>query len=107
MLDESPPAWRRRIGRSRFTFAEIGWSWRHECPATLCDLMERRLRMAIFAVGQGIAELEAITQVAGEAAGWDGDRRRAETAAYLEAVRLRYQIRVPQRPAAQPQIAAA
>jgi glycerol-3-phosphate dehydrogenase len=96
LLDEAPPELRKPIGRSRFTYAEIPWSLRTECPATLCDLLERRLRLAIFAVGQGIAELDTIAGVAAEAAGWDPERRRAEAEAYLEAVRLRYQIRIPQ-----------
>ena len=77
---------------SRFTFAEIPWSLRHECPVSLCDLLERRMRLAIFAVGQGIAELDEIAAVAGEAAGWDPEQVRAEAAAYLDTVRRRYQI---------------
>jgi glycerol-3-phosphate dehydrogenase len=94
LLEEAEPALRAAIGRSRFTFAEIGWSWRHECPADLCDLLERRLRLAIFAVGQGIAEIDAIAQAAGDVAGWDAERRRAEARAYLDAVRRRYQIQI-------------
>jgi glycerol-3-phosphate dehydrogenase len=95
LLEEAPPALRRPIGASRFSFAEIAWSWQRECPATLCDLLERRLRLSIFAIGQGIAELDAIVQVAGDAAGWSPERRRAEAAAYLAAVRSRYQIQIP------------
>jgi glycerol-3-phosphate dehydrogenase len=95
LLAEAPPALRRPIGSSRFSFAEIAWSWQRECPATLCDLLERRLRLSIFAIGQGIAELDAIVQIAGDAAGWSAERRRAEAKAYLEAVRSRYQIQIP------------
>jgi len=95
LLAEAPPSLRRPIGRSRYTFAEIAWSWRHECPASLCDLLERRLRLALFAVGQGIAELDEIAAVAAEAAGWDAERRRKEADAYLEAVQRSYQIRLP------------
>jgi glycerol-3-phosphate dehydrogenase len=84
----------RPIGDSHFTFAEIPWSLRTECPANLCDLLERRLRLAIFSVGQGIAELDEITAAAAEAAGWDEERVRAETTAYIEAVRCRYQIQL-------------
>jgi glycerol-3-phosphate dehydrogenase len=95
LLAEAPPEQRRPIGASRYSFAEIAWSWRTECPVTLCDLLERRLRLAIFALGQGIAELDAIVQLAGDAAGWDAERRRAEASAYLDAVRRRYQIQIP------------
>jgi glycerol-3-phosphate dehydrogenase len=93
LFEEAPPALHEPIGRTRYTLAEIPWSVRHECVAGLCDLLEHRLRLAIFAEGQGLAELETIAQVAGEALGWDAERRRAECAAYREAVRTRYQIR--------------
>ena len=107
LLEEAAPELRRPIGRSRFTFAEIPWSWRTECPASLCDLLERRMRLAIFAVGQGIAELDAIAAAAGRAAGWDEEQRRAETRAYRDAVRLRYQIRIPEPARLPPRSAAA
>ena len=53
------------------------------------------MRLAIFAVGQGLPELDAIARVAGEAAGWDADRVHAEAADYARAVRRRYQIQPP------------
>ncbi len=92
LLAEAPPELRAPIGRSRFVYAEIPWVQRTECPATLCDLLERRVRVAVFAIGQGLCELERISGVAGEAAGWDDARIRAEAAAYAAAVRHRYQI---------------
>ncbi len=93
LLAESPPEWRDPIGRSRFSYAEIPWSWQTECPAGLCDLLERRLRMALFSRGQGLPELERIALVASAAAGWDAERRHEESRAYAAAVRCRYQIR--------------
>lgn len=93
LFEEAPPQLHAPIGRTRFTLAEIPWSLRHECAAGLCDLLEHRLRLAIFAEGQGLAELDAIAEVAGDALGWDPERRRAECAAYRDAVRTRYQIR--------------
>jgi glycerol-3-phosphate dehydrogenase len=93
LFEEAPPELHAPIGRTRFTLAEIPWSLRHECAAGLCDLLEHRLRLAIFAEGQGLAELDAIAQVAGDALGWDAEQRRAECAAYRDAVRTRYQIR--------------
>lgn len=95
LLDEAPEALRRPIGRTHFTWAEIPWSFRTESPANLCDLLERRMRMALFAPGQGLAELDAIATLAAEAAGWDAGRAREEAAAYATAVRRRYQIVAP------------
>ena len=65
---------------------------RTECAVTLCDLLEHRVRMAFFAPGQGLPELAEIAQLAGETAGWDAPRVVAETDAYRETVRRRYQI---------------
>jgi glycerol-3-phosphate dehydrogenase len=92
LLAEAPPELRVPIGRSRFVYAEIPWVQRTECPTSLCDLLERRVRVAVFAIGQGLCELERISRVAGEAAGWDDARIRAEADAYAAAVRHRYQI---------------
>lgn len=95
VLREAPAELRRPIGATRFTFAEIPWSFGRECPWTLCDLLERRMRVAIFAIGQGLGDLEEIARVAGDAAGWDEERIRAEKQGYLAAVRARYQIAPP------------
>ncbi len=92
LLEAAPAELRRSIGSSRFLWAEIPWAFHSECPATLCDLLERRLRLALFAVGQGLPELPRIARVAGEAAGWDEARRRVEAQRYAAAVRRRYQI---------------
>ena len=92
LLAEAPPELRVPIGSSRFVYAEIPWVQRTECPASLCDLLERRVRVSVFAAGQGLMELERISRVAGEGAGWDDARIRAEARAYAEAVRQRYQI---------------
>jgi glycerol-3-phosphate dehydrogenase len=97
LLEAASPEERRPIGASRNTLAEIAWSFRSECPATLFDVLERRLGMAIFAMGQGLPELPLIASTAAKAAGWDDDRTRAEAAAYTDAVRRRYQI-VPSAP---------
>jgi glycerol-3-phosphate dehydrogenase len=95
MLDEASPADRATIGSSRFVRAEIPWIMRTECPATLCDLLERRMRLALFGDGQGVPELAEIAARAGEAAGWDAARVRSEATAYAAAVRRRYQIVLP------------
>ena len=95
LLATAPAEQRRAIGRSRFSWAEIPWSMRRECAASLCDLLEHRVRMAIFAEGQGIPELPAIARLAAEAAGWDEERTRAESRAYRETVLRCYQIAPP------------
>ncbi|HVP27691.1 MAG TPA: glycerol-3-phosphate dehydrogenase/oxidase [Myxococcota bacterium] len=96
LLAEAPPGSLETIGRSRFCYAEIPWVVRTECPASLCDLLERRMRLAIFAEGQGLPELDRIVRVAADAAGWDEGRARSEAAAYARAVRRRYQIVLPE-----------
>jgi len=95
LLRNAPPELRRPIGRSRFSMAEIPWCFETECPATLCDLLEHRIRVAIFAEGQGLPELASIASTAARAAGWDAAQERAEALAYAAAVRRRYQIVAP------------
>jgi glycerol-3-phosphate dehydrogenase len=92
LLEAAPEAWRRPIGRSRYLYAEIPWAFRTECAASLRDVLERRVRLALFAEGQGLPELARLAGVAGEALGWDPERTRAEAAAYAASVRRRYQI---------------
>ncbi len=92
ILAEAPAAERTPIGSSRYTYAEIRWVMQREAAVTLCDLLERRMRLALFAVGQGLPELDAIARVAGDAAGWDEERVHAEAADYARCVRRRYQI---------------
>lgn len=92
LLAEAPESWRLPIGGSRFCYAEIPWCWQTECPGSLCDLLERRMRMALFARGQGLPELTRIAEIAGQAAGWDEERARAEARAYTTSVQNRYQI---------------
>jgi glycerol-3-phosphate dehydrogenase len=95
LLRETDPELRRPIGESRYTYAEIPWCMRTECAVTLCDLLEHRMRLALFAIGQGLRELDEIARVAAEATGWDAERAREEAASYVSAVRTRYQIAPP------------
>jgi len=92
LLAASPTELHRPIGASRFSWAEIPWCMRTECAATLCDLLEHRVRMAYFAPGQGLPELGEIAKRAADAAGWDESRAAAEADAYRDTVRRRYQI---------------
>ena len=95
LLRVAEPELRRPIGSSRYTYAEIPWCFGTECPVTLCDLLEHRMRLALFAIGQGLPDLDEIAQVAAAAAGWDAERAREEAASYVSAVRTRYQIAPP------------
>jgi glycerol-3-phosphate dehydrogenase len=95
LLSEAPAKLRAPIGSSRFTWAAVPWALRRECAASLCDVLERRVRLAVFAIGQGTAELATLARVAGEAAGWDEARTREEVVAYADSVRRRYQIIAP------------
>ena len=95
LLEEAPAAEREPLGASRHSLVELRWRARHECPATLCDLLERRTRICLRAAGQGLPELAAISAVAAEELGWDDVRRAEEAASYAEAVRTHYQIAHP------------
>ena len=92
LLEAAPEELRRPIGKSRYLYAEIPWAIRTECSASLSDVLERRVRLALFAEGQGLPQLARIAGVAAVAAGWDAERARAEAAAYAANVRRRYQI---------------
>jgi glycerol-3-phosphate dehydrogenase len=92
LLEAAPEELHRPIGKSRYLYAEIPWAIRTECSASLSDVLERRVRLALFAEGQGLPQLARIAGVAAVAAGWDAERARAEAAAYAANVRRRYQI---------------
>ena len=95
LLAATPPEEHRPIGGSRHCAAELRHAWRHECAASLCDLLERRTRIALRAAGQGLPELERLASVVAEEAGWDEPRRAEELAAYAASVRRHYQIADP------------
>ena len=89
------PAEHRPIGDSRHCAAELRFAWRRECATSLCDLLERRTRLALLAAGQGLPELGALAAVAAEEAGWDEARSAEEIARYTASVRRHYQIADP------------
>ena len=97
LLAEVPRSLWEPIGSSAFLYAEIPWCMARECPVTLCDLLERRMRLAIFAESHALPQLPRIVQVAAEAAGWDAARSENEAADYAQTVRRRYQIMPPAR----------
>lgn len=95
LLEEAPPALRAPVGASRFTLAEIPWCMETECATSLRDLLEHRVRMALWAAGQGLPELPLLAQLAARSAGWDAERAAAEADAYADAVRRQFQIVAP------------
>lgn len=92
LLADCPPEWRNPIGDTRHIYAEVAWAIQYECAASLCDVLEHRLRMAALCPGQGLDDLEQIGDVAGQAADWSQDRVAEEMHAYRERVRTRYQV---------------
>lgn len=92
LLEAAPETQRRAIGASSYVYAEIPWAIRTECAASLSDVLERRVRLALFAEGQGLRQLGELAAIAGEAASWDAERTRAEASAYAASVRRQYQI---------------
>jgi glycerol-3-phosphate dehydrogenase len=95
LLAATPPEEHRPIGGSRHCAAELRFAWRHECAAGLCDLLERRTRIALRAAGQGLPELVRLAAVVAEEAGWDEARCAEERALYAASVRRHYQIADP------------
>ncbi len=92
LLKDCPPEWREPVGSSRYLYAEIAWAIQYECAASLCDILEHRLRMAALSPGQGLQELDRIATVAAEVTGWSEEREEHEKAAYCKRVRRRYQV---------------
>jgi glycerol-3-phosphate dehydrogenase len=84
---------REPIGSSRFCYAEIRWAFERECAESLCDVLERRVRLALFAEGQGLLELERVSEVAQRAAGWSTERAAHECAQYRAIAAQRYRPR--------------
>jgi glycerol-3-phosphate dehydrogenase len=91
LLQECPSEWWEPIGESRYLYAELAGALRYECAANLCDLLERRLRLAALCPGQGLPELDRIGQIAGQVAGWSATRIEQELQAYRTRVQTRYQ----------------
>ncbi|HMJ52876.1 MAG TPA: glycerol-3-phosphate dehydrogenase/oxidase [Polyangiaceae bacterium] len=93
MMEASPAEERVCIGRSRFLVAEVSWSFAEECAATLADVLERRVRVAVFAAGQGLDALDALAGAAARATGWNDARTAEEVERYRAIVHRRYQVK--------------
>jgi glycerol-3-phosphate dehydrogenase len=70
----------------------VSWSFAQECAATLADVLERRVRVAVFAAGQGLAEVDALASAAARITGWNDARTADEVERYRAIVRRRYQV---------------
>jgi glycerol-3-phosphate dehydrogenase len=92
LLEQASPAQRVPIGNSRFLVCEVTRAFSHEGAANLCDVLERRVRVAVFARGQGLPQLEQLSRAAAEVTGWDDARAAREAQAYRELVARRYQV---------------
>ena len=93
MLQHAAPDERMTIGDSRYLFAEVRWAIEQECAANLCDVLERRVRLAVFAKGQGLPQLSKLSQVAQSAAGWSETEVREQAERYQAMVQERYTVR--------------
>ncbi len=92
LLEASAPESRARIDGSPFLLAEVHWAIAHECAASLCDVLQRRVRVAMRARGQGLGQLETIGAVAQRAAGWSDAETDAQREHYREVVAQRYTV---------------
>lgn len=92
MLEQAPIEERVRIGGSRFLVAEVPWSISHECALNLSDVLERRVRVAVLARGQGLPQLELLAKAAARVAGWSELEQREQSERYREVVSRRYQV---------------
>ena len=92
LLEECQPQWREPIGCTRYLYAEVAGAFRYECAASLCDVLERRLRIATLCPGQGLNDLERIATVAAQVADWTDQRKQQEMQTYRDRVRERYQV---------------
>ena len=78
---------------SRSFDADLAWSIEHECAASLCDVLERRVRVAVFAKGQGLPELTDLARTAQQAAGWSDAETQEQRTRYEAMVHERYTVR--------------
>ncbi|GIW42488.1 MAG: glycerol-3-phosphate dehydrogenase/oxidase [Candidatus Binatia bacterium] len=72
---------------SPVTRAEVEYAVTEEMAATLRDFLERRTRMLLFDLRNGLPEAPEAARLLGELLGWSEHRVREEAAAYAESVR--------------------
>jgi glycerol-3-phosphate dehydrogenase len=92
MLEAAPVADRAPLSGGRFLRCEVAFSFTHECAASLSDVLERRVRAAVFSIGQGLSDLDQSADVAARARGLDQASTEAEKRAYRARIQTRYRI---------------
>jgi glycerol-3-phosphate dehydrogenase len=92
MLERASVSTRTPIAGSRYLLCEVAWSIEHECALNLCDVLERRVRVAVFAKGQGLTDLDALTGVVQAAGGLSNAQVEDERQRYRARVARRYQV---------------
>ncbi len=92
LLEGAAVGTRTPIRGSRFLLCEVAWSIEHECALDLCDVLERRVRVAVFARGQGLPQLDELARVAQVAGGYSDARADEEKQRYRARVASRYQV---------------
>ncbi len=76
IIDE--PALGETLGDGSWTLAEVVFTVRHECAATIVDFVQRRTRLSWFTPNHGRDQAEAIGRVMAAELGWDEDRLASE-----------------------------
>jgi glycerol-3-phosphate dehydrogenase len=92
MLEQAPESERVPLSGGRFLRCEVAFSFSHECAANLSDVLERRVRAAVFARGQGLDDLDQSADAAARALGLDAAGADAQKEAYRARVQTRYRI---------------
>lgn len=92
MLEQAPERDRVPFAGGRYLRCEIPFSFSHECAASLSDVLERRVRVAVFAPGQGLDDLDRSAEAAARAQGLDATASDAQKQAYRRRVQTRYRI---------------
>jgi glycerol-3-phosphate dehydrogenase len=92
VLEQAPERERIPLSGGRFLLCEVTFSFSHECAANLSDVLERRVRAAVFARGQGLDDLDQSADAAARALGLSTADADLQKEAYRARVQTRYRI---------------
>jgi glycerol-3-phosphate dehydrogenase len=92
MLEQAPERERIPLSGGHFLRCEVAFSFSHECAANLSDVLERRVRAAVFARGQGLDDLDQSAGAAARALGLSAADADVQKEAYRARVQTRYRI---------------
>ena len=82
LIAEDPTLAEELPGAPEYLRAEIAFGVLHEGALHVEDLMTRRTRMVYEHADRGLANLDVVTDIAGDILGWDKDRCEAEKVSY-------------------------